>query len=374
MARQREIEDDGTGNAGTVMVGGMDDLLGSNTEIEIEVQETDEEKKAKRPVVADVEENDNERESRLKEVEEDARLAYDDGSEGAEERLSRRKRRNRARRDALGTKDAMIEALMQRVDQLSNIVNGVTKGQASLTLNTIDSQLGAAQQALQMADEELARAVANSDGEKFREIQKLRDEASTRVFQLSTAKQRMVIESQQGGPVVPQTPQQRGQQQQQQQFSPKATEYTETFLNRFSYFDPNGTDEDSMLIRAIDDSVAAEGYRPDTPMYWRTLEQRLAARGFYPEKEGNDSDDDTPSPPAQRQAARAGVPPTSTGRSTRRGGGTTFQLDPMMTEYLRGEGLLEPNLPPEDKARRDRLVAQWRNNAQRAKRGEFNRS
>lgn len=46
----------------------------------------------------------------------------------------------------------------------------------------------------------------------------------------------------------------------------------------------------------------------------------------------------------------------------------------MMTEYLRGEGLLEPNLPPEDKARRDRLVAQWRNNAQRAKRGEFNRS
>ena len=46
----------------------------------------------------------------------------------------------------------------------------------------------------------------------------------------------------------------------------------------------------------------------------------------------------------------------------------------MMREYLEGEGLLGDNLPPDQKARRDKLVTQWRNNLQRAKRGEYNRS
>lgn len=379
MARQREVEDDGGTGGATVMVGGMDELLGKNDSIEIEIEETEEEKKAKRPVVADIDGGDEEEgDERFREAQEDARLAYDDSATGSEERLSRRSRRNRARREAIAGRDAEIMALHQKIEHLTGVIQGVTKGQANMTLSTIDSQLGAAQQALQMADEELARAVANSDGEKFREIQKLRDEASARVFQLSNAKQRMAYELQAGGP-VPQGQQTRGQQQAQQTISPKATEYTEKFLSRFTYFDPNGTDEDSMIIRSIDDAVAAEGYRPDTPMYWRTLEERLAKRGFFPEKSRDDADDDNdsddaPRPPAQRQAARAGMPPTSTGRSTRRSGGTTFQLDPMMRDYLSSEGLLEQNLDPESKARRDRLIQQWRSNAQRAKRGDFNRT
>lgn len=378
--RQRENEDDGTGgSAGTVMVGGMDELLNKGGDLEIEVEDLG--SKDKRPVVAEVEEDDDERESRLRAVQEDARLAYDDGDMGREERPGRRARRNRSRRDAIDSRDQQIASLMQRVDHLSGIINGVTKGQASLTMNTIDSQLGAAQQALTMADDELARAVAAGDGEKFREIQKLRDEASARVFQLSSAKQRMAYELQAGG-AVPQAQQPGAPQGQratpQQQFGPKATDYTEKFLSRFSYFDPNGSDEDSMIIRSIDDAVAAEGYRPDTPMYWRTLEERLAKRGFYPEKpdDGDDGDDarrDAPQP--QRQAAVAGMPPTSSGRPSRRSGtGTTFTLDPMMKEYLQGEGLLEDNLDDDSKARRARLIQQWRNNAQRAKRGEYNRT
>jgi len=375
MARQREQEDDGGTGGATVMVGGMDELLGKNTEIEIELPEdTEEEKKAKRPVVADIDDGDDD--DRIREVQEDARLAYDDTGSGSEERLSRRSRRNKARREAIAGRDAEIAALYQKVEHLTGVIQGVTKGQANMTMSTIDSQLGAAHQALQMADDELARAVAASDGDKFREIQRLRDEASARVFQLSTAKRRMAYELQQGGP-VPQA-QSRGQQQAGQSVSPKATEFTEKFLSRFSYFDPNGTDEESNIIRSIDDAVAAEGYRPDTPLYWRTLEERLAKRGFFPEKGRDDSDDDdeddVPRPVAQRQATRAGMPPTSTGRSTRRTGGTTFQLDPMMRDYLSSEGLLEQNLDTESKARRDRLIQQWRTGAQRAKRGEFNRT
>lgn len=370
--REVELEEDRPGKAGggeVVMVGGMDNLVGNaNEEIEIELDSTP----RKKEVVADIEETDQDKDARLQEVEEDARLAYDDSERGTEERQSRRTRRNRARREAIGTKDAMIEALSQKVDYLTGVIGGVTKGQAHLTLNTLDSQLGAAQQALQMADEELARAVASSDGEKFREIQKLRDEASARVFQLSNARQRLIYEAQAGGAVPSQMGQRTPQQQAQTALSSKAADYTETFMSRFPYFDPNGADEDSMMIRAIDDAVAAEGYRPDTPLYWRTLEQRLAARGFMPDK-SDDADNDSPAP-VRQMARSAGMPPTSSGRNTRRGTSNTFALDPMMREYLEGEGLLDPNIAPEQKQRRDRLIQQWRNNQQRAKRGEFNRS
>lgn len=367
-ARQREVEEDRPGKGGgeVVMVGGMDNIVGnSNEDIEIDL---DEGKEPEKKVVADIKDDDD-NDSRMKEVEEDARLAYDDSDRGTEERQSRRKRRNSARRDAIAGRDAEIAGLYQRIDHLTGIIQGVTKGQVSLSLNTLDNQLGAAQQALQMADEEIAKAVENSDGNRFRELQRLRDEASARVFQLTNAKQRMVYEAQAGG----QVPQQRQQPQQtgaQASLNSKATDYTETFLSRFPYFDPNGTDEDTLMIKAIDDSVAAEGYRPDTPLYWRTLEERLAKRGFMPEK--SEDGDDTPEP--QRNARSAGVPPTSSGRNTRRTSGTTFVLDPMMREYLQGEGLLDQNLAPEQKTRRDRLIQQWRTNQQRAKRGEFNRS
>lgn len=383
-ARQREIEEDRPNKGGgeVVMVGGMDSLVGNaNEEVSIEVEDTEEEKKAKRPVVADIEEGDEERESRFKEVEEDARLAYDDSERGSEERQSRRQRRNRSRREAINGRDAEIAGLYQKIDHLTGIIQGVTKGQVDLSLNTLNNQLSAAQQALQMADEELGKAVENGDGGRFRELQKLRDEASARVFQLSNARQRMIYEAQQGIPNIGRVPGPQGQQQGQvaNGLSPKATEFTETFMSRFPYFDPNGTDEDSMMIRAIDDAVAAEGYRPDTPLYWRTLEERLAKRGFLPEKEndsGDDGDDDAPQrqQPVRRAARAAGVPPTSSGRGERRRAGNTFVLDPMMREYLEGEGMLGDNLPPELKARRDKLIHQWRNNQQRAKRGEYNRS
>ena len=70
------------------------------------------------------------------------------------------------------------------------------------------------------------------------------------------ARQRMIYEAQQVGS-VPQR-QMQPQQQAQTTLSQKATDYTETFMSRFPYFDPQGTDEDSMMIRAIDDAVAAD--------------------------------------------------------------------------------------------------------------------
>jgi len=397
--REREVEDER--NAGVVMVGG-DDALGAHNAMDIEIDENaggsgDDKADDKKPrVVARVEPTKREAEDREDDRDEDARLAYDEGSSGeSEERGGRRARRNRARRDAVSTRDHEIATLNGRIEYLGRVIEHVAQGQVGVTLNTIDTQLNAAQQALSLADSELRKAVSASDGERFGEVQRLRDEAAARVFQLSGTKNQLQREAQQGGARVQQRPQ--GQPQGAQQGpDPKAQSFTETFMSRFGYFDPKGTDEDSMIIKAIDDSVAAEGYMPNTPLYWRELEKKLAARGFFPDGEedadgggggageergGRTGSNDSSSrrAPVERGSGgrvAGGRPPSSSGRGSggRAGGGDTFRLHPIMRQHLETEGILHADgLSADDLGRRNRLIRAWADGQKRAAKGEFNK-
>ena len=376
IARQRENEeerderDDQQGGAGTVMV--PDENIADDS-IEVVLE---------KPGDAGDDQQERRDEPRRRDVDEDARLAYDEGNDNEiEERQSRRARRNRARREAVSGRDQVIDGLQQKVDHLTNVLGQMGQSQIGLTINGIEQQLNAAQQALFLADSEMERAITASDGSRFREVQKLRDEAAARVCQLGSARQRLQQEAQQraqGG--------QADTRRQQQApagagLGERAQEFTQTFMSRFSYFDPNGTDEDSLIIKGIDDAVAAEGYRPDTPLYWRTLEQRLAKRGFAPDHGDSSGDDDrggsrndqgNDSAPVRR-ASGGGRPPSSSGRGGNPATGARFKLHPMMVDHLRNEGLDGSDLAPEDKARRDRLIAGWRDNERKAAKGEFNR-
>jgi hypothetical protein len=374
--REREVEEDrATNKAGVVMVGGMDNLqANADQPLKVEIRDAD---RPERRVVANVERDDREEESRDRDREDDSRLAYDLDGEGLDERRSRRARRNRSRRDAIDSRDQHIMALTQRLEQLGGVVQSLTQGQTGLTIGTIDNQLLAAQQALTLADDELARAVSTQDGAKFREVQRIRDEAAARVFQLSNTKNGIINEqrrqaSASGGP--PRIVQPPG-------LNARAQDMAEVFMSRFPYYDPSGTDEDTMVIKAIDDAVMAEGFRPDTSMYWRTLEQRLAQRGFYPAT-GEDEDERRDDrrferrerPP--RSNSFGGLPPSSgsLGSGRRRNGTDTFTIPAMAREYLEGEGLLQDNLTDQQKARRDRLIRNWRDYDRRAKAGEFART
>jgi hypothetical protein len=167
--------------------------------------------------------------------------------------------------------------------------------------------------------------------------------------------------------------------------SARAQEFTETFMSRFTYFDPNSTDEDTLVMKGVDDAVAAEGYRPDTPLYWRELEKRLAARGFLPDhmqddERGEDREDrgnrrESRQEDAPQRRTNGGRPPSSSPRGGGRGTQSTFRLHPMMVGHLRDEGLDDVSqLDDEQKAKRSRLIAGWRENERRAARGEFNKS
>ena len=374
IAREREVEEDRapkkpTSGRDTVMVGGMEGLVADEPDEEIEIEpEHDEvsEKQLIRREASDSGSDSNEDE----EDERDARLAYDeamDDDDSVEERgNSRRQRRNRARRDAIAMRDQELDALRQQVSQLSGMVTNVSQGQVGVVLNTVETQLGQAQGHLQVLDDELGKAVAAGDGDQFRKVQRLRDEASARVFQLASQRQRIIVETQQSQ--RPQMPQGQMQQRGGPVASPAAAKYSEVFLDRHPWFKSEGGSEDSEIVKAIDDHLAAEGYNPNTPLYWRTLEERVRARGLGPK--GDDGESDRP----VRRSNGGGMPPTNAPRAGRRSGAPGYQLKPEMREYLDSEGLLERNITPDQKAKRDRLISSWKANEQKAKQGLMGKS
>jgi len=377
--REREAEEErgpkSTGNPrDTIMVGGMEGLVPDdeeNVEIEPEHDEPEEEKAA--PPRREPRSDSGSDSEGDEEDERDARLAYDealdDDDDGVEERgNSRRSRRNKARRDAIAQRDMELEALRQQVSQLSGMVSSVSQGQVGVVLNTVESQLGQAQQHLQVLDDELGKAVAAGDGELFRKAQRLRDEASARVFQLATARQRIIADAQQGQQRPPQ-----GQMPMRQGApapSPAAAKYSEVFMDRHPWFKAEGGSEDSEIVKAIDDHLAAEGYNPNTPLYWRTLEERVRARGLGPS--GNNKDDGESEAPVRKRSG--GMPPTNAPRGSRGSAAPGYQLKPEMREYLESEGLLEGNLDADQKAKKARLIASWKANEQKAKQGLMGRN
>ncbi len=231
--------------------------------------------------------------------------------------------------------------------------------------------MGAAHQALNLADVEIKKAVGAGDLARYEELRGLREEAQTRYAQLYRTKQGIAQELQARGGQVTRPPQQfkgGGQTVHQSNLDQRTQDFTATFIDRFD-FDPNGLDERTLIIKALDDSVAAEGYRSNTPLYWRTLEKKLAARDILPVDE-DDDDDDEPRRPVRRVNG-GGRPPTAGGSSNRRGTGAAFRLDPMARSYLEGEGLLHlEGLNDQQKAKRERLINNWREGQRKLARGE----
>lgn len=405
-ARERDYEpgDRPTKKSGgdVVMVNGMDDMLKSNpnppgaereagdeelereVEQEIEIEPEDDEgarsSQARKRETSREREREVELENEDDDPEEEARLAYEETEEGLQERrgTSRRARRNRSRREFSQQRDQELQQLRQALDHQGRYLQSLTQGHIGITINNIDQQLTTARANMERISVEMARAVKEGDGEAFERVQRLRDETNSRIFQMESAKARIIADVQGQGGRTP-APQQHQQQQGQarQTMSPRALQLSEIFMERHPWFDPDGGDEDSRLASAIDDAIAAEGYNPATPMYWREFEKRLRARGIGYDRtddeggeDGFDEERDTRRSTQDRQdrQRRSALPPRNGARGHRTNGAPRVRLQPMMVEYLDSEGLLGANLSKEQVERKNRLIRAWKAGEERAKR------
>ena len=264
----------------------MADTLREDDGDELVVIETEDEQIPVQQDASELEQQDEdeEDEDRLAMSEDDS----DDEitSKHKDNREKRTKRREMQRR-AKERSQRELEFLRQQNATMEQRLRAIEGNAINQQVQGIDAQLQQAMYEAQQAEVIMARAVEAGNGDDMATALRLRDEARGRAAQLAQYKQQAAQVAQQAA---------------RPQVDPRVTDYAKQWLQANPWYNPQGRDEDSAITKAIDNSLAAEGWNPATEDYWQELTRRVSLRI------GDDS-------PTQRQAApRRKAPPTGSTR------------------------------------------------------------
>lgn len=189
--------------------------------------------------------------------------------EAIRERRRQEKRERKERREkAIGRDKTELNFLRTRNDELERRLMAVEGFTQKSVVNDIDRQLQEAVREAELADQVIAKAVEAGNGEDVTKALRFRDQAIARAQQLYQQKQ--YTETQVAAPRQPQ-----GMDRQVENFAKE-------FISSNSWYDPQGKDEDSAIVLAIDNTLTQEGYDPRTEEYWDELQDRVKRR--LPEK------------------------------------------------------------------------------------------
>lgn len=192
------------------------------------------------------------------------RRSDDDGDErdAIRERRRQEKLDRKQRRDEARNRDRVeLEFLRKRNEDLERRMSAQEQRTHSLDLSAFDGAIAKAAQEAEMADRVIAKAVAAGNGEDVTQAMRYRDQALAKIQQLNFQKQQMA-----------------NQRPQPQQIDDLTLRYAQDFMKENPWYDAQGRDEDSAIVIAIDQSLAKEGFNPQSEEYWDELRRRAAKR------------------------------------------------------------------------------------------------
>jgi hypothetical protein len=238
----------------------MSNMLKENDDVnevddEIEIVEEDPAKKVASAEDEDEEDQEDERSAKSSDSEDDER-------EAIRERRRLEKQERKDRRDKAISRDKVeMEFLRKRNDELERRVSAQEQRTHQIDLSQIDVQIKNASDEVEMAERVIAKAVEAGNGADVTQAMRYRDQAMAKVNQLSQSKNQTLQR-----PSAPQG------------MDDMTMHHAREFLNENKWYDPQGRDEDSAIMLAIDQSLAKEGYNPQTEDYWDELRYRAARR------------------------------------------------------------------------------------------------
>jgi hypothetical protein len=204
--------------------------------------------------------------------------------EAIRERRRLEKQERKVRREEAIKRDKLeLDFLRKRNDDLERRITTQEQRAYQADLRGFDAEIARAQQEAEMAEKVIAKAVEAGNGDDVAQALKYRDAAVRRAQQLAYQKQQAAQQ-----PIV-----------QQQQLDDVTLNYAKQFLNDNKWYDPQGRDEDSAIVLAIDQAMSRDGYNPQSPDYWDELRKRAARR--LPERFASNEEK-----PTQRREARGG--------------------------------------------------------------------
>jgi len=215
------------------------------------------------------------------------------------EKLERKERRDKAM-----TRDKVeLDFLRKRNDDLEKRFSSIEQRQHSADLNQVDVRLREALNEVDMAEKVIAKAVEAGNGSDVTQAMRYRDQAMQKAAQLNQAKQNAAQQPRKA-----------------EGMDDRVMAHAQEFLEDNSWYDPQGRDEDSAIVLAIDQTLVRDGYDPKSEDYWDELRYRAGRR--LPERFGEKKPVRKEEPKEPAREARGG-PSIGSGRehapsSTRR--------------------------------------------------------
>lgn len=221
----------------------------------------------------------------------------DSGTTGDADRDALRERRRleklerKQRREAAIKRDKIeLEFLRKQNDELERRMAAQEQRAVQTDIGNYAAQAQRAKEEAETAERVIAKAVEAGNGEDVARAMRYRDEALARANQLLAQQQQIQRQAQAPKPPPP--------------VDRRVMELANDFVQKNKdWYDPQGRNEDSAIVLAIDQSLVRDGYDPASEDYWSELEKRAARR--LPERFGA-------APKSEREAR--GGPAVGSGR------------------------------------------------------------
>ena len=133
-------------------------------------------------------------------------------------------------------------------------------------LSSVDASIQQAMNEARMAEQVIAKAVAAGNGEDVTQAMRYRDQAFAKANHLASVKQ----QREQSARVAPV--------QNDTGIDPSVIEHAKDFMEDAPWYKPDGSDEESAIVLAIDAALMREGFDPKSDDYWDELRKRSARR------------------------------------------------------------------------------------------------
>ena len=226
------------------------------------ITENDEEEliPVEEPIEADTDEDEDgdDEDERLAESEDDSE---DDIATGSKSNRDRRKKRRDMQRRAKEAAERKIQLLeRQNAEMLQRLAN-IEGHTQNASAQTLQQRIAAKQREIQQAEMIIAKATEAGNGEDVVAAMRIRDQAKDEAYQLSAAAQQFEAQRKQAA---------------QPQVDPNVVSFAKQWMEANPWYDPTGRDRDSVVTKAIDNELAAEGYDPSSRDYWEELTARVA--------------------------------------------------------------------------------------------------
>lgn len=263
-----------------------------------------------------------------------------------QERRERRRLRDQELKAELEARDRQIAALSEQVMLLS-------KRSAGTELAQIDQEMTQGTQAIEELKDIIKDATAQQQGDVVADATDRLVKVHARIGHLNNLRAAFIENARRGA-----QRQQTTTQRQAPAPDQEVLKFGTKWLDNNKWYNPNGVDLDSRIVRQIDDAIMAEGFDPRSADYWEELSERVSQYLPHRAQKGvsrvnnNGYNGDEPGQRSVRRSAVAG-----SGREAAPGGAgkrTSFTLSPERVKALKDAGVWDDPKKRDDAIRRYR--------------------